>query len=1045
MTNGRRFPSYTRRYGVDLAGSYRPEMDNPTDSDSFAGPNRTAWCGGRGGQAVVGILLGSGRQVHGGGPMAGPSVTSLYFMSGLCAYATLNHLSLALRRPPDRPHLLLAGMCLVLAILGISGAAAYQSFTISDFVPLLKWNISLILVFFIFFIWFFAVFTGLRPRRWLLLATLLFAVLIPVNLLQPYGLQFSVISKMQALRLPWGEEIAMPVGHKGFLFWFTALVVLINFSFALSALTLAWRRNHTRVSLVMVIVMVFWLATAVEGILVRAEILHFIHLGLYGCMLTIIICSIALSRETSQRLTLLDFALDNVHEAAFLSDYLGRLHYVNAAACRFLGYGREELLTRPVAAIEPDLPPQRWDAHWEELKRKGSLIYQGRHRSKNGRILPVEISANYFTYAGRSYNLALARDISARFRAEEAVKRERKRFYDVLETLPVMICLLTQDYHVAFANRSFRDQFGEARGRCCYAYIFGAEKPCGFCETFEVFRTGRPHRWEGIGPDGSVLDVYALPFTDVDGSQLVLEMDIDITQQKQALDTLREREQFIRNILETVDEGFIVVDRDCRILSANRAYCGLVGLPEDQVIGRFCDERAHAELSQCFENREDCQVRRTFASGTAQSASHTHIDAAGKKRHVELKTYPIRDGSGEVRSVIETIIDMTENQRLEEQLRQAQKMEAIGTLAGGVAHDFNNMLSIIIGYTELILEQVDPSLGLFSNLQEIRQAAGRSADLTRQLLTFARKQPITPRVLHVNETVEGMLKMLGRLIGEAVEVKWRPGEEIWPLRMDPSQLDQILANLCINARDAIAGVGTIIIETRNVVFDENDCAANPEASPGRYVLLEVSDNGCGMDPTTLSKIFEPFFTTKKQKGTGLGLPTVYGIVKQNNGLLNVTSEPGDGTIFKIYFPAHPAAPSETTESIPPDALLQGTETILLVEDAQPILNLVIQMLENFGYQVVAASSPAAAIRLATEHPEPIDLLLTDVVMPDMNGRDLAKKISVVRPEIKCLFMSGYMGGLIAELGMLEEDIHFIQKPFSVQTLATKLREVLGDK
>jgi two-component system, cell cycle sensor histidine kinase and response regulator CckA len=878
--------------------------------------------------------------------MVGPSVSFLFIMSGLCIYAMLNHLSFALRHPIDLAHLLLAAMCLVLACSGLCGAVAYQTSNISVFVAILKWNLSFILIFFSIFPWFIAVFTGFRYRKWILLFTLMFVLMIPVNLIKTDSLQFITITRLDTLQLPWGERITVPVGQNGLFFWVIAVAVLLNLGLGFWASYKAWRRDLTQVSVWMLVAMIFWMCTAVEGILVRGSVIRFIHLGLLGCMFTIIIISIALSRDTSQRLALLNFALDNVHEAAFLCDRSGRLRYVNAESCRSLGYDHAELLRLPVVAIDPDFPPDRWVAYWEEVRRKGSLVFQSRHRSKDGRLRPVEISSNYFTYAGRSYNLSLARDISKRIRAEETIKKERQRF--------------------------------DAR-------------------------------------------------------------------QKQALDTLREREQFIRNILETVDEGFIVVNRDGIIQSANRAYCELVGLPESKVIGHICLERCHAEAMKCFEEKDDCPVHRTFMTAAAQDASFIYTDATGKKRHLELKTYPISIDSEGVLSVIETITDVTEEKRLEAQLLQAQKMEAIGTLAGGVAHDFNNVLAVIMGYTELSLDQVDPSLDLYANLREIQQAAGRSADLTRQLLTFARKQTVSPRVLHVNETVEGMLKMLQRLIGEAVDIVWRPRDGIWPLRMDPSQFDQILANLCVNARDAIAGVGTIAIGTQNVFLDEHDCAAYSDISPGRYVLMEVNDNGCGMDSATLSKIFEPFFTTKELgKGTGLGLPTVYGIVKQNDGLLNVYSEPGKGTTFEIYLPAHPSLQRQSMESIPQDPLPRGIETILLVEDAQPILNLVNQMLENFGYKTMATSSPAEAIRLSAEHTGKIDLLLTDVVMPEMNGRDLAEKISLGRPGIKCLFMSGYMSGVITELGKLEKDIHFIQKPFSVQTLATKLREALDE-
>jgi PAS domain S-box-containing protein len=975
--------------------------------------------------------------------MGGPAVAALLFLSALCAYAMLNHLSFALRRPIDRTHLFFAGMCGIVVGFGLSHIAAYQASSVAGYIRALKWNLTFVMLFFILLPWFITSFTGFRWSPWRWISTIVFGILTLVNLLCPYSLQFTEIPHLISLHLPWGETICEAEGHAGILFWFAAVAVLLTMGVSLWTLVAAWRRDRAPVSFHVVMAMALFIAAAGEGVLVRASIIDFIHLGPYACLLTIVIISLALSRDTSQRLALLDFALNNVHEAAFLSDRSGRLRYVNEEACHALGYSREELLELPVTAIDLDCRSDRRRAQWETLRKTGSLTLEGRHRTRDGHILPVEINANYFTYAGHGYNLALARDMTRHYLAEAALKKERQRFYDVLETLPVMICLLTPDYRVAFANRSFRKKFGESDGRRCHDYIFGSETPCQFCESMQVIQTGRPHHWELAAPDGSVFDVHDFPFTDVDGSQMILEMDIDITHQKQAIETLQDRERFIRNILETVDEGFIVLDRDYRILSANRAYCLQVGLPEDRVIGRKCSELSHSTGKQCFESGADCPVRRAFETGTAHAASHSYLNTDREKRHVEIKSYPIPNASGTVDSVIETITDVTDNRRLEAQLQQAQKMEAIGTLAGGVAHDFNNMLSVIIGFTELALEQVAPSLPLYENLQEIRIAAGRSAELTRQLLTFARKQIISPKVLYVNETVSGILKMLQRLIGEQVNIKWRPGKGLWPVRMDPSQIDQILANLCVNSRDAIAGTGVILIETQNASLDEAFCIAHPEASAGQYVLLTVSDNGCGMDAATLAKIFEPFFTTKELgKGTGLGLATVYGIIKQNHGFINVYSEPVTGTTFNIYLPRHVVTPEQAEKPLIPDPLPTGNETVLIVEDASSILNMVTRMLENFGYRVLAASSPTEAIRIAREHPDRIHVLLTDVVMPEMNGRELARTLEEVVPGIKCLFMSGYMGDVITELGMLEKHTHFIQKPFSRQTLAAKLRETV---
>lgn len=398
--------------------------------------------------------------------------------------------------------------------------------------------------------------------------------------------------------------------------------------------------------------------------------------------------------------------------------------------------------------------------------------------------------------------------------------------------------------------------------------------------------------------------------------------------------------------------------------------------------------------------------------------------------------------------------DMTESKRadeerktLEAQLRQAQKMEAVGRLAGGVAHDFNNMLSVIIGYAAIAMDDLDSSQPLYNNLEQIRKAGERSADLTRQLLAFARKQTVTPKVLDLNETLEDMTNMLQRLIGEDLNLTWIPGKRVWQVKVDPSQIDQILANLCVNSRDAIVDVGKITIETDNVAFDEIYCMDHAGFIPGEYVLLAVSDNGCGMDSVTLNNAFEPFFTTKESgKGTGLGLATVYGIVKQNNGFVNVYSEPGLGTTFKIFLPRHQTKTSDLSEKRIDRPVQRGHETILLVEDEPAILCMTTEMLEKMGYTVMVAGTPGEAIKLAKEYVGELNLLLTDVIMPEMNGRDLAKKLLSFYPNIMRLFMSGYTANVIAHHGVLEEGLNFIQKPFSMEKLAAKVRDVLdGDK
>jgi signal transduction histidine kinase len=377
---------------------------------------------------------------------------------------------------------------------------------------------------------------------------------------------------------------------------------------------------------------------------------------------------------------------------------------------------------------------------------------------------------------------------------------------------------------------------------------------------------------------------------------------------------------------------------------------------------------------------------------------------------------------------------------------QAQKMESVGRLAGGVAHDFNNMLGVITGHAELALDQLEPDNPLFGSLKEIFNAAKRSAGLTRQLLAFARRQVVAPKVLDLNRTVEGMLKMLRRLMGEDIDLVWLPDADLWPVKMDPAQIDQILANLCVNARDAIADGGRITIETGMTTLEAAYCADHAGFVPGDFVVMTVSDDGLGMDKATIDKIFEPFFTTKERgKGTGLGMAMVYGIVKQNDGFINVYSEPGYGTTFRICLPRHVVTDEPAPKKRAATAIIRGQETILLVEDEPAILESTRLMLARLGYQVFAAATPDEALTIAGEHPGEIQLLITDVIMPGMNGRELAKRMLALSPATHYLFMSGYTEDVIAHHAVLDEGIHFIQKPFSLKVLATKVREVLDEK
>lgn len=542
------------------------------------------------------------------------------------------------------------------------------------------------------------------------------------------------------------------------------------------------------------------------------------------------------------------------------------------------------------------------------------------------------------------------------------------------------------------------------------------------------------------------VEVYSGPIN-VGDKTLLFSIIHDISERKKVEVAIQKSEQKYRNLIQTASDAIYLISENGRFADVNPAACRMLNRTREEILNidiSGIDPNFSVEAFFDFWKETPINEPRVFET------THLHKDGSSVPVEVSGQKFQFGEGVfffGIARDITERKKAEYEREKLQANLLQSQKMESIGTLAGGVAHDFNNMLGVILGYTELALDQIEPGSSLNFSLEEMRKAAESSAGLTNQLLAFARKQTISPKLIDINESVKKLLKMLRRLIGEDIDLTWLPGQNLSPVKIDPGQMDQILVNLCTNARDAIKGEGLITIETEVVRLEKDFYKEKVGFEPGEYVLLVVHDNGCGMDSEIISKIYDPFFTTKESgKGTGLGLATVYGIIKQNNGYIEARSEPGRGTSIKIYLPQQ----KETEVNHYPEiassdsSQIQGDETILLVEDELPNLEITTLMLEREGYHVLGAATPEEAIKIAKTYPDKIHLLLTDVVMPRMNGKDLTNKIKSLYPDMRSLFMSGYTADIISDKGVLGNSVNFIQKPFSREDLIAKVLEALDE-
>ena len=516
--------------------------------------------------------------------------------------------------------------------------------------------------------------------------------------------------------------------------------------------------------------------------------------------------------------------------------------------------------------------------------------------------------------------------------------------------------------------------------------------------------------------------------------------DAQVRQERtSAQKALQESEERYRSLVENLDMGVTLIDSNFTVVMANAARAKIFGGSDADPIGRKCHIGFGEESGMCAY----CPAVRSMTTGQSAEVDAKIARRDGTTFIARIRAFPTFGDDGTVTGFIEVVDDVTDQKRLEQQLREAAQMEAIGRLAGGVAHDFNNLLTAMIGYADVLLQQMVKDDPLREKVVQITYAAERAAGLTRQLLAFGRKQVLDVKVMYLNPIIADFEKMLRRIVGEDIELVSLLDSELATVKVDRSQIEQILMNLAVNARDAMPRGGTITMETANVILDEEYGKDHPDVTPGPYVRFSVTDTGSGMDNDTLSKIFDPFFTTKEEgKGTGLGLSTVYGIVKQHQGHIDVQTRMGRGTTFQIHLPACLEPVAQVAERLESERQLQGDETVLVVEDEEIVRKVACEVLEMLGYHVLDAANPAAALELGRQYQGPIELLLTDVILPRMDGASLYREMTISRPEMKVLYISGYPGSSFLRRRLLKADDAFLQKPFAFETLGTRVRDVL---
>ncbi len=723
---------------------------------------------------------------------------------------------------------------------------------------------------------------------------------------------------------------------------------------------------------------------------------------------------------------------------------------VNRALAAMLGYSSEELLSTSLLTLtHPDDVAETREATRALLAgERETVAFERRFRAKDGRFVWTyvttqlrraadEIPLHFFSYI---------LDITDRKKADADLRESETRYRRLFESAKDGVLILDADTGcIVDVNPFMTEMTGYLRDEFIGKQLWeiGPFRDAAASQaSFAELQANDYVRYDDLPlktHDGRKAEVEFVSNVYLVNGKRVIQCNIrDVTVRRQAEADLRMRDRAI----QAVTQGILITDAtkaDHPIVYASPGFERLSGYPAAEVLGRNCrflqgpgtDPASRMKLREAIRKAQACTVE--LLNYRKDGTAFWNL----------LAVSPVTDPGGRVTHFVGVQTEVTERRKLEAQLLQAQKMEAVGRLAGGVAHDFNNVLSVILSYAEMIAADLRPDEPLRADIEEIRTAGMRATELTRQLLAFSRQQVLETKVLDLSQSLTKMSKMLQRLLGADITLTTLPASGLWNVRADPGQIEQIVMNLAVNARDAMPRGGELTIETENVYLNEEYATTHHAVRPGPYVMLAVTDTGSGMDADTQARIFEPFFTTKEPgKGTGLGLATVFGIVKQSGGHIWVYSEPGAGTTFKIYFPKVVGASGVFPMEAPPVEAGRVSETILLVEDDEQVRTIAQNILRRRGYVVLVASNGGEALLICEKHGGKIHLLLTDVVLPRMSGRQLAERLAPMRPEMRVLFMSGYTDDAILQHGVLDSGVAFLQKPLTPMSLTKKVREVL---